>query len=101
MIIKDKINVKIKGEKWEIKFVDIINQNGEILGLTDSENNIIYIKKNNERRMKATIVHELCHSILYESGIPEWKDEDSIFICERLCLSVLKCYDEIKKVLCE
>lgn len=70
----------IKGEKYTFHLVDIIDNNSNIEGETNTREKTIYIKKDNDiSELSKTILHEMLHALFYECGRPyDCKDEELV-----------------------
>ena len=72
---KNKIprTVSILGRKYKIKQGRGLSYNGQpCLGLCDNTEKIIYLEKDQDDEMKKeTLLHELCHSMLFITGIDQ------------------------------
>jgi hypothetical protein len=65
--------VQIGDSIWEIRFCKKIpDEPATTIGLCDPSEHTIYIKlgQSPQQRFK-TFIHELCHAVCYEYGIPE------------------------------
>lgn len=70
----NKINICNK--EYKIEYVNKIPfEDDQTLGLFDSANRIIYIKRHNQKEMVSTLLHEINHVILYNTGLHNLFDE--------------------------
>lgn len=69
--------VKIGGITYDIHYVEEIPNRDAYVGYCDSERSVIYvqIKGTSEQRQKQTLIHEITHAILYESGYNNHEEE--------------------------
>lgn len=76
--------IKIGKKKIKIKVVDKIpGENKSVLGLFDSGERIIYLKKQNKQELYYTFVHELFHCILWTKSMHNlFKPNQEEIICD-------------------
>lgn len=69
--------VKIGGITYDIHYVEEIPNRDTYVGYCDSERSVIYVqtKGMSEQRQKQTLIHEMMHAILYESGYNDHEEE--------------------------
>lgn len=86
------MQVEILGVDYEIKELDIIDENPDVLGQITYQKQLIEIKKTLPRDMKnTTILHEILHGILFHSGKQELnKNEDLIESLSNSIYQILK-----------
>lgn len=74
------LKIDIKGIKYDFHLVDIIGNDSNIEGETNTRDKTIYIKKDNDiDNLGKTILHEMYHALFYECGRPcECRDEELI-----------------------
>ena len=86
------MQVEILGVNYEIKELDIIDENPNVLGQIVYQKQEIQIKKSLLKDMKnSTIIHEIVHGILFHSGKQELNEkEDLVEILSSSIYQVLK-----------
>lgn len=86
------MQVEILGVNYEIKELDIVDENPDVLGQIIYQKQLIEIKKSLPRDMKnTTILHEIVHGILFHSGKQELnKNEDLIESLSNSIYQILK-----------
>lgn len=86
------MQVEILGVNYEIKELDIIDENPDVLGQIIYQKQQIEIKKSLKKDMKnTTIIHEMIHGILFHSGKQELnKNEDLIESLSNSIYQILK-----------
>nr|DAY29652.1 MAG TPA: SprT-like family protein [Caudoviricetes sp.] len=86
------MQVEILGVNYEIKELDIIDENPNVLGQIVYQKQQIEIKKSLKKDMKnTTIIHEMIHGILFHSGKQELnKNEDLIESLSNSIYQILK-----------
>lgn len=86
------MQVEILGVNYEIKELDIIDENPNVLGQIVYQKQEIQIKKSLLKDMKnSTIIHEIVHGILFHSGKQELNEkEDLVESISSLIYQVLK-----------
>ena len=86
------MQVEILGVNYEIKELDIIDENPNVLGQIIYQKQQIEIKKSLKKDMKnTTIIHEMIHGILFHSGKQELnKNEDLIESLSNSIYQILK-----------
>jgi len=63
-------HISICGQKVTVKFVEYLEDDAEeLLGAFNGETKTIYILKNSN--WKTTLLHEICHAVLYFTGAGE------------------------------
>lgn len=99
--MKKEIKLKIKGSNWTMKFIDgfDVAEESERVGLTNFNDHIIWIEIRKTDLMLKTIVHELVHAILYECGISEYADEETVFALETMGVELIHRCGDIKAYL--
>lgn len=71
------MQVEILGVDYEIKELDIIDENPNVLGQIVYQKQEIQIKKSLLKDMKnSTIIHEIVHGILFHSGKQELNEKE-------------------------
>ncbi len=70
-----KINVK--GVKYRVKLVDLIDDDSKFLGQTNHRSKTILIKKS-EKDSVDTIAHELIHAYFYECALSCYNDDETL-----------------------
>ena len=69
--------ITLNNKTYKIEVVDQIpDENKDTLGRFDSETRTIYLRKHNEKEMVATLLHEIYHGILYNTGIHNLLDAE-------------------------
>ncbi len=86
------MQVEILGVNYEIKELDIVDENPDVLGQIIYQKQLIEIKKSLPKDMKnTTILHEILHGILFHSGKQELnKNEDLIESLSNSIYQILK-----------
>lgn len=73
------MQVEILGVDYEIKELDIIDENPNVLGQIVYQKQEIQIKKSLLKDMKnSTIIHEIVHGILFHSGKQELNEKEDL-----------------------
>ena len=73
------MQVEILGVNYEIKELDIIDENPNVLGQIVYQKQEIQIKKSLLKDMKnSTIIHEIVHGILFHSGKQELNEKEDL-----------------------
>lgn len=92
------MQVEILGVNYEIKEVDIIDENPNILGQIVYQKQEIQIKKSLLKDMKnSTIIHEIVHGILFHSGKQELNEKEDLV--ESLSSSIYQVLKSNKKLI--
>ena len=86
------MQVEILGVNCDIKELDIVDENPDVLGQIIYQKQLIEIKKSLPKDMKnTTILHEILHGILFHSGKQELnKNEDLIESLSNSIYQILK-----------
>ena len=72
-------NINIRGRKYSIQVTNIIDDEIKYAGLCDSINKIIYIKPGETiEETLNTLIHELTHAFLFESGLKQQAKDETI-----------------------
>ena len=73
------MQVEILGVNYEIKELDIVDENPNVLGQIVYQKQEIQIKKSLLKDMKnSTIIHEIVHGILFHSGKQELNEKEDL-----------------------
>ena len=73
------MQVEILGVNYEIKELEIIDENPNVLGQIVYQKQEIQIKKSLLKDMKnSTIIHEIVHGILFHSGKQELNEKEDL-----------------------
>jgi len=73
------MQVEILGVNYEIKELDIVDENPNVLGQIIYQKQEIQIKKSLLKDMKnSTIIHEIVHGILFHSGKQELNEKEDL-----------------------
>ena len=91
----------IKGRKYKLKVVSVIDNDNNIVGMCYRKEHLIkVVKDNNMEESLKTIIHELLHAYIYECGLEDNSlDEDIVKYFELNFLSfVLTCLNGIEIV---
>lgn len=91
---------KCNNTKYQIKEVDVIENDTDTVGLSDYQAKIIYLKKLDKDFMIRTLKHELTHVWLWEHGHNQ-ADENKSFNNEDICEIVACSNDFINEVVNE
>ena len=70
----ENLPFKLLGFDWQIKFLNIETEN---FGITDTDKKIvhIYYKGKDDQNVIETLIHELCHVIMFELADSVFKHE--------------------------
>ena len=94
----EKTQVEILGVNYEIKELDIIDENPNVLGQIVYQKQEIQIKKSLLKDMKnSTIIHEIVHGILFHSGKQELNEKEDLV--ESLSSSIYQVLKSNKKLI--
>lgn len=92
------MQVEILGVNYEIKELDIIDENPDVLGQIIYQKQQIEIKKSLKKDMKnTTIIHEMIHGILFHSGKQELNEKEDLV--ESLSSSIYQVLKSNKKLI--
>ena len=92
------MKVEILGVDYEIKELDIIDENPNVLGQIVYQKQEIQIKKSLLKDMKnSTIIHEIVHGILFHSGKQELNEKEDLV--ESLSSSIYQVLKSNKKLI--
>ena len=92
------MQVEILGVNYEIKELDIIDENPNVLGQIVYQKQEIQIKKSLLKEMKnSTIIHEIVHGILFHSGKQELNEKEDLV--ESLSSSIYQVLKSNKKLI--
>lgn len=92
------MQVEILGVNYEIKELDIIDENPNVLGQIVYQKQEIQIKKSLLKDMKnSTIIHEIVHGILFHSGKQELNEKEDLV--ESLSSSIYQVIKSNKKLI--
>ena len=92
------MKVEILGVNYEIKELDIIDENPNVLGQIVYQKQEIQIKKSLLKDMKnSTIIHEIVHGILFHSGKQELNEKEDLV--ESLSSSIYQALKSNKKLI--
>ena len=92
------MQVEILGVNYEIKELDIIDENPNVLGQIVYQKQEIQIKKSLLKDMKnSTIIHEIVHGILFHSGKQELNEKEDLV--ESLASSIYQVLKSNKKLI--
>lgn len=92
------MHVEILGVNYEIKELDIIDENPNVLGQIVYQKQEIQIKKSLLKDMKnSTIIHEIVHGILFHSGKQELNEKEDLV--ESLSSSIYQVLKSNKKLI--
>lgn len=92
------MQVEILGVNYEIKEVDIIDENPNVLGQIVYQKQEIQIKKSLLKDMKnSTIIHEIVHGILFHSGKQELNEKEDLV--ESISSSIYQVLKSNKKLI--
>lgn len=92
------MQVEILGVNYEIKELDIIDENPNVLGQIVYQKQEIQIKKSLLKDMKnSTIIHEIVHGILFHSGKQELNEKEDLV--ENLSSSIYQVLKSNKKLI--
>ncbi len=92
------MQVEILGVDYEIKELDIIDENPNVLGQIVYQKQEIQIKKSLLKDMKnSTIIHEIVHGILFHSGKQELNEKEDLV--ESLSSSIYQVLKSNKKLI--
>ena len=92
------MQVEILGVNYEIKELDIIDENPKVLGQIVYQKQEIQIKKSLLKDMKnSTIIHEIVHGILFHSGKQELNEKEDLV--ESLSSSIYQVLKSNKKLI--
>lgn len=92
------MQVEILGVNYEIKELDIVDENPNVLGQIVYQKQEIQIKKSLLKDMKnSTIIHEIVHGILFHSGKQELNEKEDLI--ESLSSSIYQVLKSNKKLI--
>lgn len=92
------MQVEILGVNYEIKELDIIDENPNVLGQIVYQKQEIQIKKSLLKDMKnSTIIHEIVHGILFHSGKQELNEKEDLV--ESISSSIYQVIKSNKKLI--
>ena len=92
------MQVEILGVNYEIKELDIIDENPNVLGQIVYQKQEIQIRKSLLKDMKnSTIIHEIVHGILFHSGKQELNEKEDLV--ESLSSSIYQVLKSNKKLI--
>lgn len=92
------MQVEILGVNYEIKELDIVDENPNVLGQIVYQKQEIQIKKPLLKDMKnSTIIHEIVHGILFHSGKQELNEKEDLV--ESLSSSIYQVLKSNKKLI--
>ena len=92
------MQVEILGVDYEIKELDIIDENPNVLGQIVYQKQEIQIKKSLLKDMKnSTIIHEIVHGILFHSGKQELNEKEDLV--ESISSSIYQVLKSNKKLI--
>ena len=92
------MQVEILGVDYEIKELEIIDENPNVLGQIVYQKQEIQIKKSLLKDMKnSTIIHEIVHGILFHSGKQELNEKEDLV--ESLSSSIYQVLKSNKKLI--
>ena len=92
------MQVEILGVNYEIKELDIVDENPNVLGQIVYQKQEIQIKKSLLKDMKnSTIIHEIVHGILFHSGKQELNEKEDLV--ESLSSSIYQVLKSNKKLI--
>ena len=92
------MQVEILGVNYEIKELDIVDENPNVLGQIIYQKQEIQIKKSLLKDMKnSTIIHEIVHGILFHSGKQELNEKEDLV--ESLSSSIYQVLKSNKKLI--
>ena len=92
------MQVEILGINYEIKELDIIDEDPNVLGQIVYQKQEIQIKKPLLKDMKnSTIIHEIVHGILFHSGKQELNEKEDLV--ESLSSSIYQVLKSNKKLI--
>lgn len=92
------MQVEILGVNYEIKELDIIDENPNVLGQIIYQKQEIQIKKSLLKDMKnSTIIHEIVHGILFHSGKQELNEKEDLV--ESISSSIYQVLKSNKKLI--
>ena len=92
------MQVEILGVNYEIKELDIVDENPNVLGQIVYQKQEIQIKKPLLKDMKnSTIIHEIVHGILFHSGKQELNEKEDLV--ESLSGSIYQVLKSNKKLI--
>ena len=92
------MQVEILGVNYEIKELEIIDENPNVLGQIVYQKQEIQIKKSLLKDMKnSTIIHEIVHGILFHSGKQELNEKEDLV--ESISSSIYQVLKSNKKLI--
>ena len=92
------MQIEILGVNYEIKELEIIDENPNVLGQIVYQKQEIQIKKSLLKDMKnSTIIHEIVHGILFHSGKQELNEKEDLV--ESLSSSIYQVLKSNKKLI--
>lgn len=92
------MQVEILGVNYEIKELEIVDENPNVLGQIVYQKQEIQIKKSLLKDMKnSTIIHEIVHGILFHSGKQELNEKEDLV--ESLSSSIYQVLKSNKKLI--
>jgi hypothetical protein len=92
------MQVEILGVNYEIKELEIIDENPNVLGQIVYQKQEIQIKKSLLKDMKnSTIIHEIVHGILFHSGKQELNEKEELV--ESISSSIYQVLKSNKKLI--
>ena len=92
------MQVEILGVNYEIKELDIVDENPNVLGQIVYQKQEIQIKKPLLKDMKnSTIIHEIVHGILFHSGKQELNEKEDLV--ESISSSIYQVLKSNKKLI--
>lgn len=92
------MQVEILGVNYEIKELEIIDENPNVLGQIVYQKQEIQIKKSLLKDMKnSTIIHEIVHGILFHSGKQELNEKEDLV--ESISSSIYQVIKSNKKLI--
>lgn len=92
------MQVEILGVNYEIKELDIVDENPNVLGQIVYQKQEIQIKKPLLKDMKnSTIIHEIVHGILFHSGKQELNEKEDLV--ESISSSIYQVIKSNKKLI--
>lgn len=89
------MEIKILGEKYTVKEVDLIDYDAGTFGQIDHIKNVIEIKKDiPAEKKKVTLLHEILHAIFQQLGFDEEHDDEHLI--KSLSASLIQVFTENK-----
>lgn len=71
----------IKGRKYKLKVVSVIDNDSNVVGMCYKKEHLIkVVKDNNMEESLKTIIHELLHAYIYECGLKDDSSNEDVVV---------------------